>query len=62
MWNVSTFFCSLKASDTRRTREIKSRIVITKDSIQQQDSSHQTIGHKFKQQPNEVLRLEHSFV
>jgi hypothetical protein len=33
-----------------------------KSSIQQEDSFHQQIGIKFKEESDKVLHLEHSFV
>lgn len=46
------------------TREIKSRITMAKNSIQQEeeDSFHQHSGHKFKEQTSEKLHLDYSFV
>jgi hypothetical protein len=38
------------------------RITMTKGSIQQEDSLHQQIRLRAKEETNEVLYLEHSFV
>jgi hypothetical protein len=43
-------------NDTRRTREVKSRIAHGKSSIQQQEQSlHQQTGLKFKAGTSQVL-------
>jgi hypothetical protein len=49
-------------SDAIGTRDMKSRIVIGKSSIQQRISFHQQIGLKFKEETSKVLNLEHSCV
>jgi hypothetical protein len=54
---------SMITSDARCTREIKSRIAMAKNSIQQEEKSfHQQTGIKFKEETSKVLHLEHSFV
>jgi hypothetical protein len=47
----------------RCTREIKSRIAMEKNIIQQgKDYFHQQIGLKFKEESSEMLHLEHSIL
>jgi len=52
---------SMLTNYARRTGEIKSRIAKTK-AVFNNNSLHQQIGLKFKEETSETLRLEHSFV
>jgi hypothetical protein len=42
--------------DARCTREMKSRIAMEKNSIQQEDSVPKQMGLKFKEESSEMLR------
>jgi hypothetical protein len=54
---------SMLTNDARCTCVIKSRISITQNSIQQEeDSFHQKIGLKFKEETSKVLNLKYGFV
>jgi hypothetical protein len=54
---------NLMTNDARCTREIKSRSVMTKSSIQQEgDSFHQQIGLKFKEETSKMLHLVQRFI
>jgi len=53
----------LITEDAKRTLEIKSRIFVAKNDIQQDGHSlHQQVGFKFKEKIIKVLYLKHSFV
>jgi hypothetical protein len=56
------FMVSMITNYARCTREIKSRIFMTKSNIQQEVFFHKQIGLKFKEETSKVLHLEHSFV
>jgi len=45
-----------------RTREIKSRIAMTKAAFSKKKTFYQQIGLKFEEETNKMLRLEHGFV
>jgi len=50
-------------NDARRTREIKSRITVSKIACKQGENSfHQQIGLKFKKETSNALPLQHSLV
>jgi hypothetical protein len=52
---------SMIRNDTRRTREIKSRIVMATAAFDKH-SFHKSIGFAFKEETSEVLNLECSTV
>jgi hypothetical protein len=53
---------SMITNDARCTREIKSRIAMTKAAFNKKKTFHQQIGLKLKEETSKVLHLEHSFV
>ena len=64
MENVECFkyLGSMLTNDGRCTCEIKSRIAMKKNCIQQEDSFYQQTGLKFEEETNTMLHLEHDFV
>jgi hypothetical protein len=63
MWNIAYIWVSsMITSDTRYTREFKSRIAMAKNSIQQSDALHQQIEIHYMEETSKVLLLELGFV
>jgi hypothetical protein len=60
--NVEYFVCwgSMIANDARRTREMKSRLAMAKETFNREKTFHQQTGLKYKEETGEVLHLEHS--
>jgi hypothetical protein len=53
---------SMIRNDARRTREIKSRIVMATAAFHKKNSFHRSIGPAFKEETSKVLHLEYSNV